>query len=376
MKIVEPDGYAEFVCAASDCPDTCCAAWEIPVDRQTLHFYRTAPGETGNRIRAALRTSGGETVLRTKNGACPLLRDDGLCAVQVAYGAARLCRTCRTYPRFVSEYGLWQERGLSLSCPEVCRRLLLRQAPMTFRTYENEQPLDGCNSIDAALFYALRSVRATVLAMAQDRTVPVSLRLRRILRLSARLQDCAPGDMVQCAARFRETEELTAVPFRPLAAARTIRKWLHVLQRLEILTPQWRDLLRRLCCLFSDAEKAPAPYQQCRAGFRSALAAAEVRREQLLCYYVYKYYLRSAYEGDILGKAKLIAVLFLTAEQLDYLVFVQTGALPSTVRLTEDLHRFARELEHSAPNLAVLKRRLENSAAFSLRRIENLLVQG
>ena len=53
---------------------------------------RAAQGVMGavyEQVRAALVTENGETRFREEGGRCVLLRDDGLCPIQAAYGAAQ-----------------------------------------------------------------------------------------------------------------------------------------------------------------------------------------------------------------------------------------------------------------------------------------------
>lgn len=40
-----PVYYKEFVCAAGDCPDTCCAGWDVVVDEETAARYAAVEGE-------------------------------------------------------------------------------------------------------------------------------------------------------------------------------------------------------------------------------------------------------------------------------------------------------------------------------------------
>ena len=91
-------------------------------------------GELGEQVRAAMLTENGETRFRERGGNCVLLRDDGLCPLQAAYGAEMLCRTCFTHPRFTEEYGQTAELTLSASCPEAARLLLEHDAPAPGRT--------------------------------------------------------------------------------------------------------------------------------------------------------------------------------------------------------------------------------------------------
>ncbi len=36
MQITRPDFYKEFSCIAGSCPDTCCAGWQIMIDKKSL----------------------------------------------------------------------------------------------------------------------------------------------------------------------------------------------------------------------------------------------------------------------------------------------------------------------------------------------------
>ena len=39
MLYTIPDYYNEFSCIAGDCPDTCCAGWQIVIDKKSLKKY-------------------------------------------------------------------------------------------------------------------------------------------------------------------------------------------------------------------------------------------------------------------------------------------------------------------------------------------------
>ena len=112
MKHAQFDYVNQFHCLAGGCPDTCCKDWQIILDEDALARYRAMPGPLGEQVRAALVTENGETRFREEGGRCVLLRDDGLCPIQAAYGAEALCRTCYTHPRFTEEYGQTAELTL------------------------------------------------------------------------------------------------------------------------------------------------------------------------------------------------------------------------------------------------------------------------
>ena len=150
MKYVQFDYVNKFSCLAGKCPDTCCKDWQIILDEDVIARYASLPGELGEQVRAAMLTENGETRFRERGGNCVLLRDDGLCPLQAAYGAEMLCRTCFTHPRFTEEYGQTAELTLSASCPEAARLLLEHDAPLTLTETDDGGPVIP-NELDPVL---------------------------------------------------------------------------------------------------------------------------------------------------------------------------------------------------------------------------------
>lgn len=360
MRITEPDLYAQFRCAASDCPDTCCAAWEVIIDKEAKAFYDSLPGPFGISVRESMVYTDGAWMFRTKNGRCPLLTYDALCSVQIKCGEEHLCRTCREYPGFVSEYGLDRERGLSLSCPEAAKMLLERTEPLTLIRYETEEPLNGVHDLDAELYIRLRRAREIALSIAQNRTYPVRQRLALLLQFAEALQLCIDEgrttEMDAVCERFSAQKPIRQKKAAPFAVVRSQLLWTKFFSRLETLRPDWLPLLSDL---------AEALQKQGRQCVTPPELTGGIDAEQLLVYYVYKYFLRSAYHGDVLTKTKLIAVSCVMIWLLNWLTHPKT--------FWENAYRYARELEHSEENLAALEHWLAHSWRFHTDRILSIL---
>ena len=189
MKILEPDYASSFRCLAGACPDTCCKDWEIILDEDTLARYQKLPGAFGDKVRAALtQDADGDTMFRLTDGHCPLLREDGLCRVQLALGEEGLCNTCRQHPRFYEEYGSTKELTLSISCPAAAKLLLEHDASVTFVSHEDGAPVSGCNDLDPERYLALRCARDTAIALVQNRSLSIFDRLGLLLLFAVRLQ--------------------------------------------------------------------------------------------------------------------------------------------------------------------------------------------
>lgn len=54
MKYLKPHFYDKFICTAGDCPDTCCAGWQIMIDEESLERYENEPGEFGKILRNSI----------------------------------------------------------------------------------------------------------------------------------------------------------------------------------------------------------------------------------------------------------------------------------------------------------------------------------
>ena len=50
MQYTVPHYYKKFRCIAGECPDTCCAGWQIQIDPVSLKKYRETEGPLGARL--------------------------------------------------------------------------------------------------------------------------------------------------------------------------------------------------------------------------------------------------------------------------------------------------------------------------------------
>ncbi len=136
--IIKPKFYEGFKCIASDCPDTCCAGWEIDVDLETEKYYDSLRGEDGVFVRSKL-IRGEDCVQLCREGErCPFLRRDNLCELILRLGEGALCDICREHPRFYSGSDGVTEVGVGLCCPEAARLWL--SEPCEFVCEDDGEP--------------------------------------------------------------------------------------------------------------------------------------------------------------------------------------------------------------------------------------------
>lgn len=129
--ILIPDYFTEFKCIGSACEDTCCAGWNIEIDKKTYQAYRKIqhPEMTEklqNNIKVNHKSNNDKNYAQFElnNKRCSMLLDDGLCSIHKELGEELLCNTCAVYPRILTKVGDITEKSLTLSCPEAARIVL------------------------------------------------------------------------------------------------------------------------------------------------------------------------------------------------------------------------------------------------------------
>ena len=301
--------FDDFRCIASACPDSCCKEWDVQVDAVSAEYYRSLPGDLGDRLRSVLQDVDGEAVMTIEDGRCPMWRQDGLCRIQAELGEEALCHVCTEFPRLTHDYGDFIERGLELSCPEAARMILsAKPAPMV------EEVSDGGEAeYDVEAMEVLQRTRSRGLAILGDESRPVGETLALALMYGYQAQGELDGD-----------EELPFDPDTVLESAAEFAKtpdekqWLEFFLGLEILTPEWEEKLRN---------PAPAVWS------RESLALAR--------YLVERYWLQAVSDYDLACRVKFAVIACLTVKLLG-------GDVYRTAQL------FSKEIENNTDNVEAI----------------------
>lgn len=351
MKIITPHYYGQFHCLASDCPDTCCAGWEVVVDQETMTQYEGLGKESTElqkRITAALGQDGDDLIFQSgPDGRCPFLNRNNLCDIQTALGEERLCRTCHLYPRFVSDFGGVREMGLSLSCPEAARIILFQKGKIRFETCDDTSIPPSLNDLDADRYFAVRQMRESMLYLAQFSPLPVDERCMLILRLARKGQKKLKKEKYDAVEALCERfephlmmNELRSC-YRRCAESGPLSYTLllETLQNLSVLRPDWKTRLekrRESLTLEPSSDIKPLDPDI---------------EQQLLTTFLYRYILRAAYGGSVYALAKLCVYSLLAVRVL--------GQGCDTAELIDLVHLYSREVEHDEDNITALLNRFE-----------------
>ena len=297
MKNIAPDYYREFRCIADKCCHSCCIGWEIDIDPVSREKYRRVPGDFGARLNAAIEDGEVSTFRLGADERCPMLNVSGLCDLITALGEKNLCQICADHPRFRSYFTGRTEIGLGMCCEEAARLILTREAPMQLVTLEDDGLEEDLPDEEAALL----ALREQLIALMQDASLPVEVRLQNLL----------------------DTVDF-AIPER---------NWAAVYRGLERLDPAWDDCLDVL----SARGLSDRPLDPFGAGAK-------------FCVYLLYRHLPGALEDDDLHGR--VAFCVLSTRILMALCAAKPGCT------MEDCIEFARmysaEIEYSEDNIAAL----------------------
>ena len=411
MKVMTPHYYKDFRCIAGACTDTCCAGWDVDVDKNSYKYYKTVKGAFGKRLKSVMVPSqDGECTFTLKEGGrCPFLNDDNLCDLYIELGEDKLCETCAEFPRFINDYGNIREIGIAPSCKTAGELMFSYKDELTFDTVEDNSLIPEPNDIDAYTYMQLRQARIVAFGIISDRDISIFERLMLYLNYAKRIQkhlDAERDELIAgvakrfCGPDYREKlldklksrdtvlpdelqdgDTVKSTPkVRKLYGNRLIKGLRHFFddfKGMEVINPDWNIHVARvrqfLDGLADDSELA-AVMKDYHAG--SEAFAHEY--EQLAMYYVYRYMLDAVNDYDVLLKAKNAVIGILA---VDIMAAANRAAgqqsdfrKPDFTMRVDIAHLYLRQFEHSYYNYEVYREYFGTKRCYSYEFLMDALV--
>ena len=357
MQYTIPHYYKQFRCIADKCPDTCCAGWQIMIDNRSLKKYSKVKGGFGNRLQNGIDWK--VHAFLQQGGRCEFLNEDNLCDIYKECGANMLCRTCQNYPRHTEEFEGLREISLSLSCPEAARIILGEKEPVRFLTKEDSRE-ETYEYFDFFLFTKLSDTRELIFQILQDRNLQISVRMAIVAALAhdiqIRINKNSLFEIDDILDRYRSDR---MIPFfetalksysnREKERYKILQQMGAVLDELEVLRPEWQVLLKGIRNeLYQNGVEH---YLRSRAEFLSTFESLEVYSEQLMIFWCFTYFCGAVYDEAAESKMKLALFSTIFILELAHGMWLKQGKQLSFDDFTDLAHRYAREIEHSDPNL-------------------------
>lgn len=213
MKEYQLNYYSKFKCIAGECKHTCCAGWEVCIDKQSLEKYLADKSSFSSALIEGINVKKSK-FKADRSKKCVFLNEKGLCDIITNLGEKSLCQVCRDHPRFRAFFSDRVETGLGFSCEEASRVILSfkdKIAPVLISDDKNDTDLDFTerNVID---------FRAKALDIIQDRSLLINDRISLLLK--------------ECKAEISSKDLLKAIK-KFLSFERVDKTWANRLKNLK-----------------------------------------------------------------------------------------------------------------------------------------------
>ena len=320
MKYRVPGYYRTFQCIADKCRDNCCIGWEIDIDEDTLGYYSEVSGEFGSRLEKNI--SDGSFVL-TAEERCPFLNKRGLCDMFTELGEEHLCQICTDHPRYYEWFGDVKEGGIGLCCEESARIILSND----HYTEEYEIQEEEGEYPDGELYELLFKAREEIIYHLQNEYLDIAVCM--MLDYAEKLQvNIDNGEYV-----LPEWKAETAGENPDIVLV------LEYMTGLEPIDSKWIPYIKR--CI-AGAEKVPL-----------RLSEHEIYLRRIAVYFIYRYFMKGVFDGEIISRVKLSAVSTLVIGYLWSCEKYNKGVC-SFEECAWIAKNYSKEIEYSEENLEAL----------------------
>ncbi|MCR5594384.1 MAG: flagellin lysine-N-methylase [Lachnospiraceae bacterium] len=163
MEVHEISFYKDFTCLGDKCPETCCRGWQIPLSDEDLKRFGQEKGLLKMKILLAM-SEHSIPVFNENCSKCPFLTKKGLCSMQLKKGHDYLPEVCRSYPRFIRNYGFFSERYPDLSCIHAASLFTEHIGDLILENTEEEPPCERSGTNDDPVFMEyLKDMRSSMI---------------------------------------------------------------------------------------------------------------------------------------------------------------------------------------------------------------------
>jgi len=379
MKIRKPDYFDKFKCIASKCEDTCCAGWEIVIDDETYNYYLTVDGEFGERLRSEIVKEEGENVFRLKGDNCAFLNENKLCDIYSELGPDSICYTCRQYPRYLEEFDELREIGISLSCPEAARIMLGSSKKVEFELTENDEEVNSYDDINEMIYTDFMKCRKIVFDILQNRSLDLNIRCALILSFIEEIQEKIDFNKIEDIKKVEEkyldqsfiNETIKIIEKykgKKSEKYNNINEVFKVFRGLEHINPNYPLGLEDAFRYFWQREDDEKLYLDIHKRFEEYYKDKEYQFEQILVYFVFRYFMKAVFDYDVIAKIKIALVSYLMIKELAVVRYLENKEFTEE-DMVDIAHTYSKDVEHLEENIETLAEVFVTNKVFSFEKM-------
>jgi len=334
MKKIYPTYSKIFKCIASDCPDTCCALWEVVIDSEFQKLYKSHPSHAAKKATQAMYIDKDNDVcLRLNNSRCPMLNCDNLCEIYIEMGKDALCDVCKTFPRYNKPVENVMLSGISLSCPEAARLILCDD---TFGCLNDNPDFKDENAKFILKIYNL------------FRNFVIKESFFDKIKLAQDIQDDIDFGDINFLNKYFSSYKNSATSH---PSAKEILHTVKSFSKLEFLTDKWMFLLNELCNHLTYALKDSDYLNTRNEIFKKMYVSKEIKN--ITIYFLYKYLAEALEYTDVFNMYKLSLICSFVICELYTMEIIKNKTISIDTKI-EIAQTFSKEFEHSEDNLRFL----------------------
>ncbi len=372
-RVMEEFGSLREVCLSLSCPEAC-------------RIILKSDKRVGFKL----------TVL--KGDDCPFLTENKMCDIYNNLGEESLCYTCRQYPRVMEEFGSLREVCLSLSCPEACRIILKSDKRVGFKLTEDDEEVTRYNDINAMLYLNLMQCRNIVFKILQNRDMDLNKRVSIILKFIGEVQDKIDSNLIQgikdSISKYSDNKfiEDVAIDIQNYKSNESIKynnvyeifyksnesikynnvyEIFKVFKELKHINPNDPLALEDALRYFWQSEEDEYIYLEKHNQFDNYFSDKIYKFENLLVYFVFRYFMKAVFDYDVLAKIKTALVSYIMIKELLIVRWIEEGGKLTENDLVEIAHTYSKDVEHLEENIETLAEVFETNNVFS---IDNLII--
>lgn len=418
MKIRTPQYYKDFKCIAGACTDTCCAGWDVDVDKDSYKYYKTVKGAFGKRLKSVMVPSeDGGCTFTLNNGRCPFLNEKNLCDLYTELGEDKLCETCAEFPRFINEYGNVREIGIAPSCKTAGELIFNFKDRLTFDMEDDGKPVASYNDIDGFLYMQLLRAREIAYDIVQDEDFTPDECCILLLDCACRIQkhmDKERDELIENVVyafmekdyRMRALDKVrrkfgaaacdggagnkkeAAIGESVLGSRQKIcnsalkggyayiSRYFDEFKGMEVINPDWYKYLdiQKEFINKCTADGGEEYYRQSYAEFDEYYKNREFEYRQLLMYYVYRYFLDAVYDYNLVLKVKNGIIGYIVLKHLDVAAWRHNNNELGKEEQIDIAHLYSRQFEHSYTNFEKYSEMFCSKRCYSINSLMKLLM--
>ena len=370
MKFRVPDYYDNFKCIGGDCTDSCCIGWELDIDDESFEAYKKVKGEFGDKLRKSMVDGSDETdecnTFCLNGNRCPFLNEKNLCEIYINLGEKSLCKVCTEYPRFTVEYENTKEKSMALSCEVVGRLVFERKDKIKFieKDIPDEEIFEECVPLFVKEIEYIRDRSVEIL---QDRTKDIYDRIKSFLTFVYKAQEVInegeEGEELDIVLKNIDT---TCQTPSKIALSSFLEEVCYLLEGLYVLGKEWEEVFAEFKTKLN--KEVIDEFEKCRKDNKML----DVWYENIMVYFVFRYFTKGVYDCDVISRAKFAFLGFFTIRGLAALRYKRSGrfAVNDMIIVAK---AYSKEVEHSEGNIAYLMEEFLFSEEFEIENLKAVL---